>query len=300
MAQLTNTIDSVDLANANREDLADVIYDISPTETPFVSAVKKTRATNHYHEWLTESLPAPDTNNAALYGDVTDAGDNLGGRTRLGNYVQLLDKVVIVSDDQQMSNPAGVADELAHQTARAMAAIKLDLEAILLSTDSAGQAPSATVPALMRTVPNFITTNVDSNAGTPRAFAENQLKGIIQSIWQAGGNPSMVILSANQQSVAETFSGSSTRYLDASDQEIVTAVDIYTTSFGSVTFVPDRHTAPDKVYVIDPDYWAIAQMGALRTRQLSRVGHAERRLLSWYVTLEARAEASSGKIVDLS
>lgn len=303
MAQAANTFDSFDADNANREDLGNIIYDISPTETPFVSAIGKTKATNKYHEWLQDSLAAPDPNNANVFGDDAPPAEALTPRVRLGNYVQLLDKVIIVSDDQRRSDPAGLQDELAYQLAKKMKEIKRDLEAILLGQTIGAQAPTAgssTTAPKMGNVPHFITTHVDANGGVARAFAENQLKGMLQQVWEAGGEPSMVLLSAFQQSQAEGFSGSATKYIDSQDKEIVTAVDIYTTSFGSVTFVPTRFIAADRVYVIDPQYWAIAQFDALRTRPLARTGHAEKRMLSWYVTLEAREEAANGQIVDLT
>jgi hypothetical protein len=38
-------------AVGQREDLTDVIYNISPTETPFMSTVAKSKASGVYHEW---------------------------------------------------------------------------------------------------------------------------------------------------------------------------------------------------------------------------------------------------------
>ena len=61
MAQPTNTFDSYD-ATGIREDLRDVIYNVSPEETPFLSTCKKTRATNTYHEWLQDTLRASAAN----------------------------------------------------------------------------------------------------------------------------------------------------------------------------------------------------------------------------------------------
>ena len=50
-----------------REDLADIIYSIAPTETPFMSGVAKTSATNTSHQWQTDSL-ADVAANAAVEG----------------------------------------------------------------------------------------------------------------------------------------------------------------------------------------------------------------------------------------
>jgi hypothetical protein len=41
-----------------REDLADVIYNISPVETPFISNAGKGTATQTNHEWQTDALEA--------------------------------------------------------------------------------------------------------------------------------------------------------------------------------------------------------------------------------------------------
>ena len=51
-----------------REDLSDVIYNISPTDTPIMSSIGKTSATAVYHEWQTDSLSAATTANAAVEG----------------------------------------------------------------------------------------------------------------------------------------------------------------------------------------------------------------------------------------
>ena len=51
-----------------REDLSDVIYDISPTDTPIMSSIGKSKATNTLHEWQTDSLAAASTTNALIEG----------------------------------------------------------------------------------------------------------------------------------------------------------------------------------------------------------------------------------------
>ena len=68
MAQPTNTFDTYDGANSIREDLADVIYNISPSETPFMSNAAKGTATNTLYEWQTDSL-ADAAANAQIEGD---------------------------------------------------------------------------------------------------------------------------------------------------------------------------------------------------------------------------------------
>ena len=78
-------------AVGEREDLTDVIYNISPTDTPFMSSVGKTKATGVYHEWQTDSLAAANIDNAAVEGaDASDA--TLSPTVRVGNYTQISQK----------------------------------------------------------------------------------------------------------------------------------------------------------------------------------------------------------------
>ena len=77
----------------NREDLANVIYDISPTDTPLLNTLARAKATAVYHEWQTDSLAAATTANAAVEGaDASDA--TMSPTTRLGNYCQIVQKTI--------------------------------------------------------------------------------------------------------------------------------------------------------------------------------------------------------------
>ena len=71
MALPNNTFTTFDAVGI-REDLSDVIYDISPTETPFASSLARVAATATTHEWQTDSLAAA-TVQAYLEGDDATA-----------------------------------------------------------------------------------------------------------------------------------------------------------------------------------------------------------------------------------
>ena len=42
----------------NREDLTDVIYNVDPTDVPFMTGIEKVSATAVLHEWQTDALAA--------------------------------------------------------------------------------------------------------------------------------------------------------------------------------------------------------------------------------------------------
>ena len=150
-------------AIGQREDLTDIIYDISPTETPFMSSIGKTKATAVYHEWQTDSLAAATTANAAVEGaDATSA--TLSPTVRLGNYTQIIQKTVQVSGTLDTVNKAGRKSEKAYQLAKASAELKRDLETILLANQGRS-AGTSTVARKLGSILSWIKTNSDVGSG---------------------------------------------------------------------------------------------------------------------------------------
>ena len=56
MAQPAQTYDTYDITG-QREDLSNIIYDVSPTMTPFMSNIGRGKATHTLHEWQTDTNP---------------------------------------------------------------------------------------------------------------------------------------------------------------------------------------------------------------------------------------------------
>jgi hypothetical protein len=100
-------------AIGNREDLTDAIYNLSPTETPFVTMAAKVKAKAVNHEWQTDELAAA-ASNANIEGD--DSSTNTAVPTvRLNNYCQIFKKTIQVSGTQESVNKAGRDSEIAYQ-----------------------------------------------------------------------------------------------------------------------------------------------------------------------------------------
>lgn len=100
-------------AIGNKEDLANLISNISPTETPFMSMAKKGKATHTKTEWQKDSLRAAATN-TQVEGD-TPSNTTVVPTTRLFNGCQISSYAFNVSGTQRAMDPAGRADELAYQ-----------------------------------------------------------------------------------------------------------------------------------------------------------------------------------------
>mgnify|MGYP000648465591 CR=1 FL=1 len=312
MAQPTNTFDTYDSVG-EREDLSDVIYSISPTDTPFLSSAAKTQATAVLHEWQTDSLAAASTSNAVIEGDEATL-DASTATTRLSNSTQIMDKTVVITGTQESVDKAGRASELAYQIAKRAKELKRDMEATITGNIAEVGGNSSTARK-MGTLGSWVTTNDDlasdgasgagaGNAahtdGTQRAFTEAQLKSVIKSVWNAGGDPSMIMVGPFNKQKLSGFTGNSTRFDAGADATLYTSVDVYASDFGQLQVVPNRFSRDRDAYVLDMEYWGIAFLRDFSMHELAKTGDSEKRQLLVEATLESRNEAASGLVADLT
>ena len=303
----------------NREDLSDVIYSISPTDTPIMSSIGKSKATAVYHEWQTDSLAANTTANALVEG-ATASDITVSPTTRLGNYTQIVGKTVMVSGTLEAVDKAGRKSEKAYQLAKVSSEIKRDMETIITANQgqSAGNASTArTLGALL----SYIKSNTSKNGsattgvdpvtvgvstrtdGTTRTFTEAMLKTVIASVFSAGGTPSALFVSPTQKQVVSGFTGlAAQRYqVPTSGQATILAgADLYQSDFGVLSIVPDRFMRSRDALILDPEYAALAYLRPFQTNELARVGDAEKTQILAEFTLEVRNEAAHGGVFDLA
>ena len=313
MAQPTNTFDTYDSVG-EREDLSDVIYSISPTDTPFISSAAKTKATAVLHEWQTDALASASTSNAVIEGDEATL-DAVTATTRLSNSSQIMDKTVVITGTQEAVDKAGRASELAYQIAKKAKELKRDMEATVTG-NQAEVTGNASTARKLGSLGAWVATNDDlSSAGSPasggagntartdgtqRVFTEASLKSVIKSVWNAGGDPSMIMVGPFNKQKLSGFTGNSTRFDAGADATLYTSVDVYASDFGQLQVVPNRFSRDRDAYVLDMNYWAIAFLRDFTMHELSKTGDSEKRQLLVEATLESRNEGASGLVADLT
>lgn len=330
MAVPTNTVATFAQVG-RREDLSNMIYNISPTEKPFTAAVRKTKATQSLHEWQTDSLAAASATNAAIEGDNTTA-DALTATVRLNNELQTLKKVVQVSGRARKVDTAGRADEFEYQLKKRMAEIGRDLEAALCQNNAATAGAAASAPLMASfeswiassstAVGNYISMGQGTAQTTPGVGAggrpitaptdsttagtltEAGLKYVIKECWLKGGEPSMVICGPEvKQKISGSFTGIATRFrsVGSGEQaEIVSGADLYISDFGEIRIVPSRFNRARTVLVIDPQYLGIASLRGFTMERLAKTGDSDMAHIVGDYTLEVRNPLAQGKISDVN
>lgn len=317
MTKIANTVQTYDVKGM-REQLADIIYNISPTETPFMSNAPRGSVRSTFNEFQQDALAAPSTTNQQIEGDDVSAFAAIVPTVRVGNYTQISTKTLIVSDTEEIVEKAGRKSEIGYQLGKLGKELKRDMETMLLSNIGANAGAAATARKTAG-LPAWVKSNTDKGAtgadpvyttvptatrtdGTARPFTETILKSVIQKCWVAGAEPSTVMLSATQKQAASGFSGIATRYKEVKGNtaaSIIGAADVYVSDFGQLSIVPNRFQRNSDGWVLDFDYVSVDFLRPFKTETLAKTGDAEKRFIVTEYMLRVKHEGALGLCADL-
>ncbi len=307
-------------AIGNREDLADIIYRVDPTDTPFMTGIEKAKASAVKHEWQTQALATAQTTNAVLEGDDA-AADALTVTVRLSNIAQISRKVPQVSGTQQAVDHAGRGNEMAYQEMLKGLELKRDMEGSLIASTSGSTPGSDVLVRRLGSVLSWMRTNTNSSTGatsgvdptgsdgsgvrtngTQRAFTEVQLKNVLQAVWVSGGKPDQLMTGSFNKQVFSTFTGRASPIEQAATKKITAGVDAYESDFGVLKVIPNRFCRQRDVFAFQTDLWAVAFVNGRRmvSTPLAQTGDSVKRLIISEYTLESRNEKASGLVTDLT
>ena len=333
MAVIANSFLTYD-AKGIREDLSDLIADISPTQTPFQSNIGTREAENTYFEWQTDSL-ATASATPVVEGQDLSSFTAVTPTVRLGNYAQINMVDFIISGTEQTVRKAGRQSEVGYQAAKAAKELKRNIEvACLLNGVGAVVGATATArvtagfPGWLKT--NETSTNVTAPSysgstptgaaqvwksfGTPTAFTEAMLKTTMQECFSSGGEPRMLMVSPFNKSAVSAFSGiASSRYnVDGAEPSVIIgAADIYVSDFGNLSVVPNRFFTTvvdagagslmnDWAFLIDTDEVAMATLRPYRIEALAKSGDADKRMALSEWGLQVNNEAAHGVVAGIT
>lgn len=296
----------------NREDLSDVISNISPVDTLFYSQLAEDGAKATSKDWQTDALAAAGAN-AQLEGDTT-AATAATPTVRLSNTLQIQKKVFIVSGTQEAVSKSGGAagrpSELGYQTAKKTKELAKDVEyAFLRGVEVTG---SAGVARAMKGALNFTTTNLDKaddatlnadgtvTGGTARPLNESMVQGVRQNVFTAGGDPKVIYCGPFQKRQFSNFVGTGNYRRPVEDSKLTNTVDVYVDDYGMLQVKPHRNMPTDVVFIPDMAYWKKATLRAVKREELAKNGDA----VTYHVIGEhcvvAKAENASGRITSLT
>ena len=317
MSIVTNTAVTYSLKGA-REDLSNLISNISPVDTVFSRMAGAAVVENTLAEWQTDALAPADTTNAQLEGDDVSVFQATTATVRVGNRTQISYKTVVVSGTADVVNKAGRKSELAYQITKKTKELKRDIEAIL-TRNQASNAGGATTPRQTGTLAAWVATNSSRGTGgasggfnqttgivaaatdgTQRPFTEAMLKSVILQCYQQGGEPDTLMVGPFNKQVVSSFTGNATRTIEADEKTLLAAVEVYRSDFGDLKIVPNRFQRERDAFVLQSDLWKIGYLRPMFAQPLATTGDAKKQQIITEYALMSMNEAGSGVIADLT
>jgi hypothetical protein len=320
----TNSFASYE-AKGLREQLAEMISDISPQETPFISngQGKRDNPKGTLFDWQTDKLAAAATTNRQLEGDVTSV-NAVVPTVRVGNYMQIASKAASVSGTLEALDKAGRKSEMAYQVLRRGLEIKRDNESNVIGSNQGGNAGSDTTARQTATMAAWLKTNTvkDSTdggadpvytAGVPSAARTDATatltitKAMVDAAqlaaYTAGGNPSILMVHPSVKPTVSAFTSLATNFYDVGRDPRATAIigsaNAYLGEFGLLHIIPNRLQRSVDAWLLDPSFYNIEYLRPFHTKDLADVGDSTQKLVIVEYGLRVHNEAAHAGIFDI-
>jgi hypothetical protein len=267
----------------NREDLSDVIGELSPMDTPIYGKLEKGKATNVYHEYLTQEQVRGAGASAYAEGTAAGTANNLTP-TRNVNYVETVEAPYQVSREQNIVDAVG-GSELAKQRRYAMAAWKTKMEnEIIWGSGISGTSGTA------RIMKGFLTLLSTATNASGQSITENRLNSYVQNVWEnsTGGTIMLFADASLKRTISENFVTSTTKNLEASKaSKLITNIEVYESDFGTIEMYPHRDLAgSDRLFMFRDNTAKLAVFDTPHIEELSRDGYFEKEAILGSGTLE--------------
>lgn len=316
MAVVTNNMSTYD-ATAIKEDLSEVISNLTPEERPFMESVGRRDVSNTTFEWQVEELPSVVV--TAREEGAQAENDNATPTTRVSNVTQILARNVTVSGTQLAVDNAGKSDEMSHQMALISRALARDVETVLLANQAKASGSDGSPTRSTAGLGAWIRTNVSKasdgtnptdavggdprNDGTQENFTETRLKDALKLAYEnSADQPSIIMTGPFQKTVLSTFSGraSSTQVvaLPTKADEVQATVSVYIGDFGTYKSVVNRFQRDRDVWIVNPEYAKVAYLRPFEQKELSVAGDAEKRQITVEFGLQVDNEKAHALVAD--
>lgn len=325
-------LNSFDVGTGNREDLLDVITNISPMDTLMLSGLEKVPANNIIHEWLVDILadfgdPANGNADVQAVAEGSDAVfDALVPRKRLCNLTHIIRRTFDVSDTQREINTAGIRDEYVYQLRKASMELARFIEFALVHSIRATQTQQGNAggvtPRQMDGLyayasasdPTCATTLglTSDEMGTVTTVAGNSpddcideciFNGHLQSMWEKGAMTDTAWCNAEQKRGISNLTLNPNTIIrhnqQASDRTIINTIDYYSTDFGNLKVLLHRYQRRDRIFTAEENMLRIAVLRPVLAVELAKLGSSTKGMIEWEGTLEVLAPNATGYIDSL-
>ena len=347
----TTNLDAYDLSQINlegliREDVMDKIWDISNVPLEFTSRAGSGTHSNPYFSWRVDMLQAPVTDGQLIDGQVvtTEANNTKNGR-RVGTYSEIRGKRVEVSTRATEVNTIGFANALAENISRRQIELRRDIESTVLSNNPSIAGTDSVASQTAGLAAWLSNTNVDGDSDpgnvhresggadggwdavatdslvaaatpgtTPVALTETNIRDVVQSIYEKGGEPSVLMSTpAVKRRISEYLFTDAARIAtmtnespggSAPERKAQGSVDLFISDYGALSLIPNRlqpafDTGNDIAYILDMKYLSLSYLQGYRVETLAKDALSSNRFMSVDVALKCSNWDALGAVCDI-
>lgn len=283
---------------SRREDLLDIVGDVTPDGTPLMTMLKTSSASNTLHEWLEDYITPPTSVTFAAEGAAaTYAALTQPARRR--NITAIIEQTFRVSGTERATEPGNGQDALNYQSAKALRNWKMTAEYALVNGAIASGA-SGTARGMDGLINVITTLYTARNSGT--SLSETEFQDMAQDSWTQGGTENsfdLVLVPFGLKRKIDGFTAGATKYVDQSDKRLTQPVAVYETSAGvhrimQHRYVPSAAATPGPRFLgIKEDLYRVAYLRKPFKEMLAKDGDRDNGHIVGELTLEFHAERSS-------
>lgn len=300
---MATTSKIADIAStALREELSDLIVNIDPTETPFISNIGKEKTASYKSEWIIDTLHAAELNQQAE--GATASAHAIGAGTRSYNYITISAKWFDISDVLEAADSAGNLGRISYQTAKVLKELARDMEYNLIN-EATGSATDTYKSRGLKYWQSSTSTNYYGFSGeaTSNLLTEDIFLSRQQAVWDQGAKVDFVLAPSAQKRRISSFNGANrlTVNMDSNNKKIVNLVDFVENDFGVARIYLERHIAVDDTYYewmffLQKDLWKLLQMVPVKVEKLARTGLSQIVQVSTVYSLKCGTEKGNASI----
>jgi hypothetical protein len=290
-----------------KEEISDVIANISPTQTPFQTMIGSDKIKSTFYQWQEDEL-ATVGDNAVVEG--ADASDSTLRPTEMrANTTQILQKTVKVSGTADTVETYGRAKETAYQLGKKSAELKREVEYHLIGKSQDAVLGSETVARKFGNVWGKDATGVKlidavvtvDHTATPAALSEADVLTVNQALYEQGSEAKFIMIKPADSLIVAGFSQSAGRMRDfGAEKSIVNVVDLYVSPFGEQKVVLNRFMKADSALLFDPASFKLSTLRPWTRTLLAKTGDADRHQILGEFGFKHKHYSASGAIVGLT
>lgn len=301
----TGTMETYDLVG-KKEDISDIISNISPSKTPFSSMIGSESHGSVLYQWQEDSLLAVAAN-AQVEGAAAPTASWQATVMR-SNTTQILMSTASASGTADVVKKYGRAKELAYQLGMRSVELKRNLENAMVGT------AQASVTGNDSTARQFAGYQTQIAAGSTitnssTALTEPNVLAMAQTLYTAGSEPSILMVKpADTLKVATWQTGGTgsanarTKMIDGGSKELYNVVNVYYSPFSSegLKVVMNRFQRVSDALVFEPDMWKKVVVRNWFRETLAKVGDSTQVMIVGEFGLRHKNFAASGLITGLT